>query len=277
MTTGSLEEGLYDVGGRFLVLSHHDGRLMVHGDACGTRAVFAMPGTSGTWLASQPHLLETHAGARRDPAVDQLLWDSPGADCWPGDLTPFPGVRMLLPNHRLDLADGIPERFWPLAPIEQRSTERTAHEMAAILKGLVEAVMRRGPVTVALTGGYDSRITLAAAWQARRTTKAITVLDLSTPSHDASIPLRLALRAKIRLRFRWARPLPPSVHQRIRDLTGGVWRDPNQHRVAPFTAARGRTVLLAHASEITRPETLAAAGGGDAGVHREDRGLGHLP
>lgn len=252
-TATALESALAHLAGRFVLFARMgSGPTLVFGDACGLKPVFYVGSGSDLWLASQPGLLEEHAGALRDPWLAPLLDASPEGDVWPGDRTPLTGVRMLLPNHRLNLDDAAPTRFWPVTAVAAVDPEVAARRMAGLLRGIVVALARRGPVTIPLTGGYDSRALLAAAWPIRRQLRYLTVVDVATPSHDASIPLRLALRGRLKLRFRWSRPASEHAIDRQRAVTGQVWRDPNMHRGAAFAATAGSTALLANVAEVFR-------------------------
>ncbi|MDF2805122.1 MAG: hypothetical protein K0S43_68 [Cellulosimicrobium sp.] len=251
LADGSFEAALDSIGGRFVLLVAQGESLHVYGDACGTRSVFHSD-AGGTWLASQPGLLARHAGLHPDPRLAELLDRTPTADSWPADLTPTPSVRMLLPNHRKCLRTGRVSRFWPRHHVRSLSLDDAAGVMASTLRGLVDAALNRGRVTVPTTGGYDSRMLLAAAWPRRKEIKTFTVVDAATPSHDVSLPLRLAVAGRLRHRVRHARPLPTSTHEAIRSITGDVWRDPHEHRVLPFRHTKGSRVLLGHGSEISR-------------------------
>ena len=267
-TLAELEKALAAVAGRFVLFVRiASAAPLVYGDACGLRPVFYLRSGTDLWLASQPGLLERHAGARRDALLVPLLEASPEGDVWPAGRTPLTGVQMVLPNHRLSTDEAVPTRFWPVAPLPAVDPEVAAQRMARLLRGIVLSLVRRGPVTIPLTGGYDSRTLLAAAWPVRRQLRYLTVVDVATPTHDASIPLRLALRGRLRLRFRWSRPASAMAIGRQRDVTGQIWRDPNQHREPAFAAALGTTALIANAAEVVRcafyeggnpPETISA-------------------
>lgn len=252
-SSAELEARLAAVAGRFILFAQiGSAATVVYGDACGLRPVFYLRSGDELWLASQPGLLERHAGALRDAQLAALLDASPEGDVWPAGRTPLTGVQMMLPNHRLTVDDGVSTRFWPLLPLPTVDPEAAAQRMARLLRGTVLALAGRGPVTIPLTGGYDSRALLAAAWPIRRQLRYLTVVDLATPSHDASIPVRLAVRGRLRLRFRWSRPASAHTIGRQRAVTGEVWRDPNQHRGVAFGAAAGTTALIANVAEVFR-------------------------
>lgn len=248
---GAFEDALDTVGGRFVLLVAQGTELYVYGDACGSRSVFHAD-VGGAWLASQPGLLAQHAGLHPDPVLAGLLDRTLTADSWPADLTPTAGVRMLLPNHRKCLTTGQTSRFWPRDEIRSLATDDAAVAIANIIRGLVNAALNRGPVTIPLTGGYDSRMILAAAWPRRKEIRTLTVADLATPSHDLTLPLRIAAAGRFKHRIRYARVLSDTEHEHLRSLTGDVWRDPHEHRVVPFSSAHGTRVLLGHGSEISR-------------------------
>ena len=85
---------------------------------------------------------------------------------YPGNLTPIEGVKILTPNTRLCLTTGQLSRFYPgLMPISS-SKVKTIQEVATLFINssshiLQQLVLAKPKICVTLTGGLDSRVTLA--------------------------------------------------------------------------------------------------------------------
>jgi hypothetical protein len=166
-TDDRLDAELRRLAGRWALIVARDAeRSLVH-DPCGLRQVFYAARPDGVWCASEPGLLADELGLEVDPRAREFLsslyvrsyreWHFPAA------ATPFVGMGHLLPNHRLDLASGAVRRYWPRERRGSLPLEDGARRTAGLLRGVVEAAARRGPLALALTAGVDSRAVLAAA------------------------------------------------------------------------------------------------------------------
>ncbi|MFD2759368.1 hypothetical protein [Gulosibacter faecalis] len=159
----AVEEALYDVAGRYMIMlkREHD-VLRVYNDACGTRSVYY--NSLRREVASHFDILdrltpETSSGEPYGvPLKLEKLWDK----------TANENVRSLIPNFRLDLIEGTQTRFFGTDPNMARSLseegrfaliERLWKEQ---LQKLVE-VSGDLPIAFSMTGGFDSRTSLAMA------------------------------------------------------------------------------------------------------------------
>ena len=157
------------LGGRWVLIVNDGARSILFADAGGLRqvayAVGAKPGQP--WCASQPGLLAEVFGAPRDPDASAFLAAiEPGRHAgmvwFPGDTTPFAGIRALLPNHVLDLCSGRATRYWPDADLPATTRRAAIAEGARTLAALSAAADRRFPLMLAMTAGWDSRMALAS-------------------------------------------------------------------------------------------------------------------
>lgn len=231
-TFPALEDAWSGLAGRWAAFVRIGAELRLYPDAAGSKSVFH----SGAWMASQPGLL----GYEPSTALDVF----PGATNWPVGVTPFPGVRQLTPNHYLDLRNQREVRFAP-GPIRSVGLEEAAATIAELLQGTIHAIVRRGSVALPVTAGFDSRALLSAASPWWPDIDMFTVVDDDTPRHDRLIPRRLSRIV--------GRPIREVVSDRQDDValnTCGLWRDPNESRLAAFEQAE--FVLLGHVSEVLR-------------------------
>jgi hypothetical protein len=285
-TFAGFEEAIASLGGRWLLFFQLGDERRVYPDAAGTKSVFHARSAAGeTWLASQPGLLSAALDLPIDPALGGRFASFPSAVAWPAELTPYPGVRQLLPNHYLDLRQARAVRFWPSSPLLHRELDEAAACMRDLLHGTVQAAMARGSVAIPLTGGYDSRTLLACAGDLRPQIHFFTVADRKTPRHDVWIPRKLASTMGLQFSSVPSHPCDAQPSRRCgpaceawrvtRRNVADMWRDPADGQVCSFGVPPADFVLLGQVSEVCRcfyygsgvhpsgvgPEWLAALAG----------------
>jgi hypothetical protein len=254
-TFEDLERATTPLGGRWLLFARIGGRSRLYPDAAGLKSVYYAKSTRGLWLGSQPGVLATAAGTPLDPTLMSRLNNAEHADSWPGDLTPYPGVKSLLPNHYLDLDHGVATRFWPRRPIEPSDTKSAAEATAEMLHGTIMAALARyGHASVALTAGYESRCLLACAAAQRSRLSFFTVVDATSPWYEYWTPRRLAWQFHLNYRHLWAYRGGNTAVDLLKQNTGQMWRDPNEHRTSAFAKADAPVLILGNASEVCRCE-----------------------
>jgi hypothetical protein len=154
--TADRQQEIDKLVGRFAVIQVNDaGDLRIQTDAIGLRSVFFSVCDDGVIAGSHSRLVAEARGERmrRRP----FRWGYPGMQ------TPYPTVRRLPANLELSLAHGTLHRFFPTTAIPEVAIE-DAWDVAFDRAGIVIAALaRREKVLVSLTGGLDSRTTLAAS------------------------------------------------------------------------------------------------------------------
>lgn len=185
---------LDDYTGRHAIFFQRaDGALGVVADATGLRTVFFAPGL----VAAQAALVNANLP---EPAEREVFPDFWG---FPGRQTPYRGVTILTPNHRLDVATGEVARFYPReAPAPLTLDEATA----IITDGVVTALRAVGrPLILGLTAGIDSRATLALALRAGIRFQSFTHVHDKYAERDAALAADLAGAVEARY---WTLPVP---------------------------------------------------------------------
>lgn len=152
---------LYDLGGRYVLIAHIQGLTYIVGDACGTRSVFfssslgvvASHSTMFDRLSKEPR-------ARTLPYGFPVFWDLR----W--DLTNFPDVFSVVPNHIAVLQSGRQYRFYPVTDNPAlRLADKDRFDLIQTLwhEQLTAIVSSGRPIALSISGGLDSRTTLALA------------------------------------------------------------------------------------------------------------------
>ena len=150
---------LKTTGGTYALFLESD-RFYVVLDACGTVPVVHGHGA----LASHPRLIAEGNGLGKSELATAWTADpalQAGGHYLPGLLTPYDGVEVVMPNHRLDVRSGEMERFYPDTDFVVRDPDEIVARVAPALSGQLERLDR--PLAIGLSGGMDSRLTLAAS------------------------------------------------------------------------------------------------------------------
>jgi hypothetical protein len=183
-----------DLAGRWVLLALVDGEVYALNDPCGLRTVHYTATEAGPWLASNPALLGRLVPLRPAPYAHQF-WESAyrreRLEPWiPSGTTLWDGVGHLVPNHSLQVGTGRQVRYWPVHPLPRHSMEHAVPRVAALLRRLVQAGAARFPLSLPLTGGWDSRMLLAAARPIADQLFVYTLMyrDLNDASADVRIP-----------------------------------------------------------------------------------------
>lgn len=160
-TKEEVAELALDLTGRFVVLASLQEGLILLPDGIGSKRVFVS--VEGEAASSSEVLLQ-RAGATAGPlssSSQKLLNDSRLRQreyATFGLQSPFSGYRLLLPNRALNLSRGEISVCSPAT----RTRPVTIPEVARELRRNVRAQASLGSVNLGLTGGYDSRLLLAA-------------------------------------------------------------------------------------------------------------------
>lgn len=204
------------LGGRWVLLVDDGRERVVLHDACGLRQVCYVRAPSGeTACASQPGLLAEALGLEKDDEALAFMatrGDEDGYVYWmPGDTTVYRGVRALLPNHQLDLATAEARRFGPGAPPPSIPVGEAVVRAADLMRGLLAAARRRGPLSLPMTAGWDSRLMLALSRDAARDVYCYTIAYPYVPEDIADVAVPARLLARLGLEHHLIR-FPADIH-----------------------------------------------------------------
>lgn len=185
MRSGAVEETYRTWSGRWLLMGEDE----VHLDACGSLGcVYSTSPDESTpvWISSSPVLVRDllQAGGGRRAAAPPIAHAS-GMDWYPAPRTRFDGVRRLMPSQILRLARNgpvvTPRPLLPDAPELLTYEDKLAFVAGGLRTALKHVSAREIPVWLALTGGRDSRVLLAAARTAG--------VELKTFTYEKSLAL----------------------------------------------------------------------------------------
>jgi hypothetical protein len=195
----------FGLGGRWILILSDGTSTTIFTDPCGLRQLFYSDSSlSESWCASQPFHIARALGLPIDLQVKVKFLHSAyvarDPEYWfPGDASPYLGVRRLLPNHALDLATRVCRRFWPSQPIAPIELEEAVVLTGRLLTGQIEAANQRFPLALPITAGYDSRTVMAATQSIAQNVYYYTALFpyLSRSHPDIRVPNKLLAACKL--------------------------------------------------------------------------------
>ncbi len=127
-------------------------------DAAGMKSVYY--DADMTCFASHAGLAAALAGAKNR---DLREWQKEGYPSYlPGRLTPYENIYFLLPNTYAMPGQKEIRRFFPREELREQTLEEATDQMAAYLKKQTEVLAEHHSLMASLTGGKESRLTLAA-------------------------------------------------------------------------------------------------------------------
>lgn len=272
-----LEQALALLGGRWVLLARIAGETRLYHDATGLKAAYFVTGRScRSFAGSHPQLFARLGITVRDDALVQQFEAHTHSGSWPIGVVPYAETHQLLPNHYLDVRTMSAHRYWPVERLTTLDRDTAASEMLDLLQRLIDALRTRRACVMNLTGGYDSRLLLAASKAHWHELEFFTLKGAWIPHHDVSIARRLARACGLRHTFVTFDTEHDStaIAQRGQESIGGLWYDAAIPTLrAEWDQVGQRYLLQGLVSEVTRC-FYAATDGAASAPHAA--GIAHL-
>ena len=182
-------------GGRWILIFDDGDDRVLFNDTEGLRQVFYSKDDSGIWCASQPGIIAEELKLEMDEEaltfIKSPAFRSDDEYWWPGESSPFKQIKLLLPNHYLDLETGTCHRFWPNKKLEEISLKQCINTSSKILKGLIESAYNRYELALPITSGLDSRLLLASCKDIKNDVYYYTISFRNKNFPDVKVPNEL--------------------------------------------------------------------------------------
>lgn len=191
-----IERHIYRLAGSFIFVLDVEERRAAYLDANGSLSLVYAP-EKGIAAATTGLLLDDEEYVERFQEDLYVAFDLAHDGWFTGGMTAHRGVRRLLCNHYLDFDTAEAVRHWPTEPV----AERTPDDAIAIINGEVlattQALLKSGPVAVALTAGNETRALLAIYRDIR---SELTFVTLDAPGYDLDLQRAKELAARYGLK-----------------------------------------------------------------------------
>lgn len=193
-----------ELTGRYVLFIEDASGLRVVADAAATLPVFYTESGTDPVVAARPSTLASICPVAPNPVVRTFRKDwfaRRGITHLPADLTEYVGVRMLTPNVVLRWRDGKAhlDRAFPHEPRVDAAVGDVVSEACQWLSASAEYLPNLGrPIKCSLSGGVDSRLTLAALRAVRSDVTFFTFGGDDNASRDTTAATGLAQALRLR-------------------------------------------------------------------------------
>jgi len=159
------EKKLFSLAGSFIIIIF-DKETYIYPDACGTYAVTYSTYNSDFAVSSHPRLVAEIINTSQ--SLFQKYWIahksfSAGGQYYPANLTEFDNCLQLTPNTYISSKQNrIPSRFYPVSKNIPKKIDTVLKRINEIIDAQVINLTSRFKINASLSGGLDSRVTLAA-------------------------------------------------------------------------------------------------------------------
>ncbi len=202
---GSIFEMLEDKSGHYVLFVYDEEMNIALTDACGIKQISYYCDENGkSYYSSQPALIAQKLNLLvSDEAIhymDSAKYKKKLEPWWPVESSPYKGIRRLVPNHYLNLATNEQVRFWPNKKLKRYSLKEGTILAGELLKGICKACFQRYPIALTFTGGYDSRVLLAACKEFADQIELFSMIyrNLTEQSEDLRIPQIIATEKQLK-------------------------------------------------------------------------------
>jgi hypothetical protein len=153
--------------GSYVLLYKDVKEHVIFSDARAVREIYYCTGSNEVVCGSQPNIIVEFANPEIKVTCDQKILDFYNNhlvdSSWIGDETYFDGVKHLIPNHFFDINKHEAFRYWPNEPIKRLHLVEAVTKSCKFLQGIMNSILHRHQVIMAITAGTDTRTLLAAS------------------------------------------------------------------------------------------------------------------
>lgn len=159
---------LSNVTGAFVIIVLENNKVLAVQDSVGIMPLFYCETNGAAYISSHSQLIADICGFKMDPEIEKLI-NAPfykiGIRHLPGIKSPFKEIKVLTANTFVTFSPFRINRFYPNNYIEirKKSKSETLNAICNILKNSIELCSQKWDASISLTGGTDSKMTLAAA------------------------------------------------------------------------------------------------------------------
>jgi hypothetical protein len=201
-TFQSVLDSTSTLGGRWVLIVDNGIETILFTDAGGQRQLYYSvpdsPLNAKIYCASNPSQMADALHLDLDhEALDFLHSCTPsryGAYWLPGDSSLYECIKLLLPNHYLNLHTGEIHRYWPNQDLVPIDPQQAIVESALLMRGMMAAARHRFNLALSMTAGWDSRIMLALSRDFLRDLFIYTMNfnpHFKVPTNDVLVPATL--------------------------------------------------------------------------------------
>jgi hypothetical protein len=156
------------LSGRFIIIYKKGKIVEISNDACGTRSVFYDKYNSNSLVSSHctliANLVDYDISAEAIYFFNNRNYEKAVMKKLPGLISPYEGVYILTPNTKLVLPERKIKRFFPYKDNPKcENYDALEKEVANLMVAQLNLLYNKTKISMSLTAGIDSRLSLAAS------------------------------------------------------------------------------------------------------------------
>lgn len=250
----AVERALYDLAGRYAVIIRVGGQTYVYNDAAATRTVYF--DAKRGHVSSHFDILERVG----DPEAVHPTYSKTVALTFWWDQTLNTDIRALIANHRLHLEDGHLTRFHLIAenPFKDLSHEERMQLVEDLWDEQIQwMISLNKPLAMSVTGGRDSRFTLAMAGEHKDHFQSLTYTTASAIRGEEPTSRWASVMQTDHDVVEKLRPFIPKAHAFVVHAERNAWGKANIATLERNTTDRhGRWILPGYLSLFPRRDSI---------------------
>lgn len=185
------------LAGRHLIFYGNKDNAYILSDVTGMRTVFYSKNRE--FISSHSNLIQEYINSPSNP-----VFETKSVEAWkkkykraylPGHYTIYEDIFLLTPNTLLEIAEKNVKRFFPRKKLENIPTDKVIQEVGLLIDKQMQMLTRKHQIICGLTGGIDSRVTLALVKNYRNQLKFFTYHsnpDIEAWEMDKKISMEIA-------------------------------------------------------------------------------------
>ncbi len=215
------------LAGQYVLLYEDEHGLFAFGDATGRVQINYAKNPSELAISSNDKLLADLLGCAPSERALRIRMGSEFSQPFPNDLTLYDDIRVLLPNHYIELKSRSLRRFFPRAAVAAVSNnpeviaESIRHSIE-LSRNILREYRKCYDVICPLSGGWDSRLNLAFAQEADAGVECYTFKHpgFTETTGDYFIPPRVCKDQHLPHRILPDLPIPEEYQRSLETVVG---------------------------------------------------------
>lgn len=163
------------LAGKYVVYLNLRGEKRIWGDATCSLSIFYSSNTKAMACGVSECVVADSIGDHSQRNAAAIAANAPSGQPLPCDATSYDHVKVLLPNHILNINEQRADRLWqPLKQTAGKSLEQIADESLVLMRNIYREYERYYDLVCPLTVGYDSRVNFALMKELSNTPECFT-------------------------------------------------------------------------------------------------------
>lgn len=158
----TFSDALSRFAGKFVVAKFDAKGVRIYTDATASLPVFYANKDGHTHIASLEYFIKENTGCPVSEKALHIIKKSDEAKTFPGEISHYENVYALLPGHYYSSELNKQSRYGKKGRIQMISAKEAAEKTAYLICNIANQIASDYEIKCPLTGGYDSRVVLAA-------------------------------------------------------------------------------------------------------------------